>query len=413
VNEASLREGWNVGGQACGRLFGLVRVAIVGGGIGGLAAAVALRQNGLEAHVYEQAPQLKEVGAGVALHPNGVRMLRRLGLGDEVQNLGARWLDAQFHRFDGSLIAPWWPPAEADRIEIYGMHRADLLQMLLDRIPTDSVHPNHRCVAFSQSTHEALLTFEDGSTVTADAVVGADGIHSTLQRYVTPPSHPIPSGSVAYRGLIPSASVAWKDGRMRNYLGPGKHFLVFPVRANTLLNYVGFVQSGELTRESWSAPGDPDALRREFAGWDPTVEAILQQVESCFWWGLYDREPLTTWTAGRLTLLGDAAHPMLPHVGQGANQAIEDAVALATILARADASSVPAALQTYERVRRPHAARVQGSSRTNGARYDFSEPDLARRDAQLSNQSRDRAWMWDYDAEAEARAAFAASGHAE
>ncbi len=386
-----------------------MRIAIVGGGIGGVAAAVAFRQHGLEAHVYEQAPQLKEVGAGVALHPNGTRMLRRLGLGQAIDRLGARWLDAQFRRFDGSLIAPWWPPGEGESIEIYGMHRADLLQMLLSRVPVDAIHPNHRCVSFAQSESEAVLTFENGQSVSADVVVGADGIHSTLQAYVTPPSPPIPSGSVAYRGLITAESVEWPAGRMRNYLGPGKHFLVFPVRANTLLNYVGFVASGELTRESWSAPGDPDALRREFVGWDPTVEAILQQVETCFWWGLYDREPLATWTAGRLTLLGDAAHPMLPHVGQGANQAIEDAVALATILARADASSAPAALQTYERVRRPHAARVQGSSRANGARYDFSQPDLERRDAQLSNQARDRAWMWNYDAEAEALAALASA----
>jgi 2-polyprenyl-6-methoxyphenol hydroxylase-like FAD-dependent oxidoreductase len=258
-------------------------------------------------------------------------------------------------------------------------------------------------VGFRQNDRAATLTFENGNEVQVDAVVAADGIHSSLQQYVTPPSQPIPSGSVAYRGLIEAQSVGWPAGQMRNWLGPRKHFLVFPVRANTLVNYVGFVASGELTRESWSAPGDPDTLRHEFSGWDPQVEAILQHVKSCFWWGLYDREPLSTWTVGRLTLLGDAAHPMLPHVGQGANQAIEDAVALATLLSRADAASAPAALQAYERVRRPHAANVQGSSRANGARYDSAQRDVSNRDRELSNQARDRAWMWDYDAEAEAR----------
>ncbi len=187
---------------------------------------------------------------------------------------------------------------------------------------------------------------------------------------------------------------------MRNWLGPGRHFLVFPVRANTLVNYVGFIRSDLPTRESWSAPGDPAALAREFAGWDPLVEAIIAEVKECFWWGLYDREPLPRWTSGRLTLLGDAAHPMLPHVGQGANQAIEDAVALATLLARSD--SATRALELYERVRRPHAARVQQWSRANGARYDASASNLAQRDRELSNQSRDRAWMWENDAEAEA-----------
>lgn len=384
-----------------------MRVAIVGGGIGGVATAAALWRKGVEAHVYEQAPELKEVGAGVAVHPNGARMLRRLGLGEALVRDGARWLDPQFRRFDGSVIAPWWPAGAGKRIEIYGMHRADLLQMLLDQVPAEAIHAGHRCVALSQDDRQVSLEFDNGATVSADAAIGADGIHSTLQHYVTPPSVPIASGSVAYRGLISADSVAWPAGQMRNWLGPGKHFLVFPVRANTLVNYVGFVASGEHTRESWSAPGDPDALRAQFTGWDPTVERILEQVQSCFWWGLYDREPLSTWTCGRLTLLGDAAHPMLPHVGQGANQAIEDAVALATLLAGADAASVPETLQQYERVRRPHAARVQGSSRANGVRYDWSRPDVARRDAELSNQVRDRAWMWDYDAEAEAVALVA------
>jgi salicylate hydroxylase len=383
-----------------------MRVAIVGGGIGGVAAANALAQRGIAADVYEQAPQLKEVGAGVALHPNGVRMLRRLGFGDEVARLGARWTDPQFRHADGRLVARWWPAGEGERIEIYGMHRADLLQMLVDRLPPGAIHTGHRCTGFEQDAAAAMVRFENGAERAADVVVGADGIHSTLQRYVTAPPPPVFSGSVAYRGIITAASVNWPPGQMRNWLGPGKHFLVFPVRANQLVNYVGFVTSDTLTRESWSAPGDPAALAREFAGWDPLVEAILAQVEHTFWWGLYDREPLPKWTSGRLTLLGDAAHPMLPHVGQGANQAIEDAVALATLLDGVDAAAAPRALALYERVRREHAARVQSWSRANGARYDASAADLDERDRQLSNQARDRAWMWEADAEAAALAAL-------
>jgi salicylate hydroxylase len=388
-----------------------VRVAIVGGGIGGVAAANALLQKGIDVDVYEQAPRLKEVGAGVALHPNGVRMLRRLGFGADVARYGARWLDPQFRHPDGRLIAPWWPSDDGARPEVYGMHRADLLQMLLDRIPSNVIHAGHRCVGFEQTAHEAIVSFDNGLHARADVVVGADGIHSTLRQFVTPPSLPLPSGSVAYRGIITAASVGWPPGQMRNWLGPGKHFLVFPVRANQLLNYVGFVATSEQTRESWSATGDPAALAREFTGWDPQVEAILAQVEACFWWGLYDREPLATWTNGRLTLLGDAAHPMLPHVGQGANQAIEDGVALATLLAHSDSASAPQALQVYQRVRREHTARVQQSSRSNGRRYDAdaANADLPDRDRQLSNQARDRAWMWNADAEASAIAAITSS----
>src|SRR6187401_2787393 len=172
---------------------------------------------------------------------------------------------------------------------------------------------------------------------------------------------------------------------MRNWLGDGKHFLVFPVRAGELLNYVGFVRSDEPMKESWSAAGGPAALAEAFNGWDPMVQAILAQVKTMFRSGLYDREPLATWTTGRLTLLGDAAHPMLPHTGQGANQAIEDGIALATILAQADRASVPQALRIYEGVRRDRTARVQAMSRANRARFEASD-DLDTRDRQLSSQ---------------------------
>ena len=186
---------------------------------------------------------------------------------------------------DGTLIAPMWAPGASAQIELYGMHRADLLQMLVDRLPAAVIQTDHRCIGFEQAEDQAIVSFANGVSVTADVVVAADGIHSTLQRYVTPPAAPIPSGWVAYRGVVSAASVAWPAGAMRNWLGPGKHFLVYPVRANQLVNYVGFVPTDQLTRESWSAAGDPAALAREFAGWDPLVEAIIAQVDTTFWWG--------------------------------------------------------------------------------------------------------------------------------
>ena len=386
---------------------GPLRVAIVGGGIGGVAAANALLRRGMEVCLYEQAPALAEVGAGVAIQPNGARMLRRLGLGEELGRFGARWVDPQFRRLDGTYAAAMWPPELASKIEFYGMHRADLLAMFVDRLPAGVVHTGHRCIGFEQDDEQATLTFANGARATADVVIAADGIHSTLQQFVVAPSPPLFSGSVACRGLVSAASVAWPTGAMRNWLGAGKHFLVFPVRAGELINYVGFVSTDERTKESWSAPGDPAALAREFAGWDPLVEAIIAQVKTTFRWGLYDREPLATWTRGRLTLLGDAAHPMLPHAGQGANQAIEDGVALATVLSRADRTSAPRALLIYERLRREHTAGVQLKSRLNGARYEASSGDLGARDRQLAAQHQERAWIWNYDAEAEASAAAA------
>ncbi len=385
-----------------------LRVAIGGGGIGGVAAANALLQLGMDVRLYEQAPALTEVGAGVAIQPNGVRMLRRLGLGDQLMRWGARWVDPQFRRPDGAYAAAMWAPGMASQIEFYGMHRADLLAMFVDRLPASIVRTGHRCIGFEQDEDHAVVIFANGVRATADVVIAADGIHSSLQQYVVAPSAPLYSGSVAYRGLVSAASVSWPPGAMRNWLGAGRHFLVYPVRGGELINYVGFVTTNEQTKESWSAPGDPAALTREFAGWDPMVEAIIAQVKTTFRWGLYDREPLATWTRGRLTLLGDAAHPMLPHVGQGANQAIEDGVALATVLSRADRALAPRALLIYERLRREHTAGVQHKSRMNGARYEASSGDLGVRDRQLAAQYQERAWIWNYDAEAEASAAVAA-----
>jgi salicylate hydroxylase len=385
-----------------------LRVAIVGGGIGGTAAAVALLQRGIGVHLYEQAPALAEVGAGVSIQPNGIRMLRKLGLGDGIARCGARWVDPQFRRPDGTFAASMWPPELASGIEVYGFHRADLLALFVDRLPPGVVHTGHQCVGFEETEDEAVVIFANGVRATADVVVGADGIHSALQRFVVAPSQPIFSGSVASRGIITAASVGWPAGAMRNWLGAGKHFLVFPVRGRDLLNYVGFVTTDEATKESWSQPGDPAYLAQEFAGWDPMVGAIIGQIKTTFRWGLYDREPLARWTEGRLTLLGDAAHPMLPHAGQGANQAIEDGVALAAVLARADRASAPRALQIYERLRREHTAGVHRKSRSNGTKFDAVSGDLALRDRSLADQYKERAWIWSYDAEAEALAAAAA-----
>jgi salicylate hydroxylase len=381
-----------------------LRVAIVGGGIGGAAAANALLQRGIEVQVYEQASALAEVGAGVAIQPNSLRLLRRLGFGDDLERYGARWVDAQVLRADGTFVF-----AQASQVEFYGMHRADLLGMLVDRLPAEAINTGHRCVGFEQDADQATVHFANGERATADVIVAADGIHSALQPYVVERSAPTSSGSMAYRGIITAASVDWPAGAMRNFLGPNRRFMIYPVRGGELLNYVGFVPMDREIRESWSAVGDPAALAAEFAGWDPVVQAVLAQVKTCFRWGLYDREPLSRWSSGRLTLLGDAAHPMLPHAGQGANQAIEDGVALAAILARADRASVPDALRVYESVRRERTAGVQRQSRQNGTRFEATD-NLDTRDRQISGQDGERAWIWHYDAEAEAEAAMLAGG---
>jgi salicylate hydroxylase len=373
-----------------------LRAVVVGGGIGGIAAAVALARAGIDVQVHEQAQQLAEVGAGVSLAPNGLRMLERLGVGEQVRRVGARYASAQLRLPDGRAV----------RHELYqfalpghnvGIHRADLLALLAGQLPPGTVRTGHRCTGFSQDNAGATVGFADGTTATADVVIGADGIHSVLQGFVVAPAEPVFSGVVAYRGLVPRLR-EYPAGTIRMWMGEGRHFLVFPVRAGQLLNYVGFVPSPTAVRESWSASGDPVSLAAHFAGWDPVIGRVIAAISepggSGFQWGMYDRMPLPRWSSGRLTLLGDAAHPMLPHLGQGVNQALEDAVVLATLLgASKSPAGVPRALAAYEGLRRDRTARVQLGSRRQGAGYDSS-----------GNQLIDRRWIYEYDAWAEAAA---------
>ena len=371
-----------------------MRAVVVGGGLGGMAAAVALTRAGLDVEVYEQARQLTEVGAGVSLAPNGLRMLDRLGVSDGIERLGARYATSQLLLSDGR-------PARYEAHEFVqpgrnvGIHRADLLALLAAQLPPGTVRTGHRCTGFSQDAASATVGFADGTTATADVVIGADGMHSVLRGFAVTPAEPVFSGVMAYRGLVPRPD-GYPPDAIRLWTGESRHFLAFPVRAGQLLNYVGFVPSDPSVRESWSAPGDPAALAAAFAGWDPVTGEIIAAVSgpggTGFRWAMYDRAPLPRWTNGRLTLLGDAAHPMLPHLAQGVNQAVEDAVVLAALLgACAGPPGIPPALAAYQDLRLDRTARVQLGSRRTGAGYDSS-----------ASQLTDRRWIYNYDAWAEA-----------
>ena len=384
-----------------------LKVVIVGGGIGGLFAANALHALGLQVSVYAQASALGEVGAGVFVTPNAVRHLERVGLGPAVQRFGARvGTGSHYLRHDGTPIAPVQVTDAAGWNAVFGMHRADFVNLLAAGLPAGVVRTGHRAVGFEQDGAAARVTFANGTTAEADVVVAADGIHSVLQAHVVPPSKPVFHGTISHRGLVPRERLPdWPMDRWLMWAGPSKHFLVFPVRHGTMLNYVGFVPTDEEMKESWSAPGDPQVLRQAFQGWDPRVGQVLASVDKTFRWALYDREPLATWSQGRLTLLGDAAPPMLPHLGQGANQSIEDGMALATLLAPADAAGVAAALQSYERLRRKRVAEVQQGARQNGLRVDSVVTDLKLRDAELVAHAEFRKRLYSYDVVAAARAA--------
>jgi salicylate hydroxylase len=384
-------------------------VVVVGGGIGGLFAANALVAQGMRVRIYEQAPAIGEIGAGVFLTPNSVRHLKRIGLEPAVQKWGARvGEDSRYFRHDGAPIAPVQVTDSSGWNATFGMHRADLVQILADALPAGVLHAGHRCTGFEQDASKARVSFANGASAEADIVIAADGIHSELRRHVFASSEPVFSGSVAYRGLVPHQRIPdWPTDSWQMWLGKGRHFLAFPVRAGKLINYVGFVPTDEEMKESWTAPGDPDVLRQAFAGWDPRIHQLLKEVQLTFRWALYDREPLPTWIRQRLTLLGDAAHPMLPHLGQGANQSIEDGMALATILAGAGRASAPQALLAYERLRRDRVAQVQRGARENGLRYDSVHSDLGVRDAEISAHAAFRRRLYDHDVVPDAQAAAA------
>jgi salicylate hydroxylase len=271
-----------------------LRAIVVGGVIGGTAAALALARAGIDVRVYEQAQRLTEVGAGVSLAPNGLRVPDRLGVGEAVALVGARHVSTQLRPSDGAP-ARHAPHQFARAGRNTGIHRADLLGLLVERLPQGTVRTGHRCMSFRQDAQSATVGFANGTTDPADVVIGADGIHSVLQGFVAEPAEPVFSGVVAYRGLAPCPD-GYPADAMRMWLGEGKHFLVFPVRAGRLLNYVGFVPSDTSVLESWSAGSDPAALAGHFAGWDPDIGEVIAAIGapggSGFRWGMYDRAPL-------------------------------------------------------------------------------------------------------------------------
>ena len=390
-----------------------MRIAIVGGGLGGLAAALFLRNAGLDATVYEQASEVREVGAGIVVSPNMARPLQRLGLGRNLSSFAVR-LDAawEFRRWkDGRVLFVQPMGDECERLygtHCYVAHRADLLDLLQQALPPHLLRLDHRCVDVAQSEHEAELTFcaSSGRTtkVAADVVIGADGIHSVIRRAIAPQIEPRFSNLCAFRCLVPAQKAPQMALRpvQTLWLGPGRHFVHYPISGGRLVNVVAIVPAGGWRTESWTADGDLSDLAAEFAGWDDRVHQLIVSATSTKRWAMYDRDPLERWSDDRITLLGDAAHAMLPFFAQGAAQAIEDAVVLAACLQRADADSAGDALRQYEAIRRPRTSAVQVMSRGREVRNHLPDgPEQEQRDMEFANGDplRESAWLYGHDVE--------------
>jgi salicylate hydroxylase len=386
-----------------------LKIAVVGAGMGGLTAAIALtRIAGADVTIFEQAKELKEVGAGVQLTPNGERALNYLGLFDDVKKVTAEYDQAGiYRREDGTRIGEQVWTDSSGKYAPLGLHRADFIDLLTSVIPQERILLQHRVKAVRDMTSSVELEFENGSREEFDLVIGADGIHSTVRESMVGSSDPVYSGSVVYRGVVESARLP-KTWLMTHqiWMGEGKHFMTYPVRQRKLINFVGFMPRDESVEESWSAEGNLDDLTTAFDGWDPELCQFIKLIEKTNWWGLYDRLPLLDWTWGRIALLGDSAHAMLPHAGQGVNMAIEDSVSLAVLLEGVSSDRAAKALKSYEALRLDRTASIQVASRRSGALYDSKKFDdrydytkAEERDADLL-EAKDfrRGVLYDFDA---------------
>jgi salicylate hydroxylase len=384
------------------------RIAVVGAGIGGLTAAVAMRRAGFDVDVYEQAPELTEVGGGINMGPNAARILYKLGLGGDLDRQAVRPASTHQRRWqDGRTLqrAPLNPRCE----ELYGaphltVHRADLLSIIAAGFPPERIHLGHRLVGHADKGDRVEAAFANGARVTADVLVGADGIHSTVRAALLGEEAPRFAGCVAYRGLVPVERIADLELEIgsQSWLGPGGHLVHYFVSRGRLLNFVGWTEHDTWNREDWTDRATIARALAAFDGWHPQIGRIIAAADTCFVWALFDREPLPRWSIGRTTLLGDACHPMYPFMGQGAAQAIEDGAALAACLVGGGADPAEA-LQRYERLRRPRVTRLQEMSRANKIRFHLPDgPAQEARDAEWARAG-DRSpealrWLYAFDA---------------
>jgi salicylate hydroxylase len=367
-------------------------------------------RRGLEVHVYESSPELKEIGAGVALGPNAMKALRSLDLEDPVRAIGYHSDFQQLRSWKGRIISRTDVTASVQRFGASGctIHRADLLDVLAQSVPAEAVTLSARCEAVTTDSTGAAARFTDGTEIEADAVVGADGIHSAVRESLFGADAPQFTGKICYRSVIPVADLPQQ--RLEPYeglwLGPHGTLVVYGVRRGELVNIVAHYEDATYQHESWIAECDRAEILERYRKWHQSLQEIFAAGEIWYKWALYDRDPIPAWTRGRVTILGDAAHPMLPYLGQGAGQAIEDGCVLGAALDKI-ADDPGAALQLYERSRRPRASRVVLTSRARGDDNHLVSPIAAlRRDVAIAVRKRlgadvtgrGESWIAEYDA---------------
>ncbi|MCK8786948.1 FAD-dependent monooxygenase [Roseomonas sp. NAR14] len=347
-------------------------IGIVGGGIGGLAAAIALHRAGRPVVVFEQARQFSRVGADINLTPNAVRALDGLGIGAELRRLGARPTHRVSRNYDTaeetSRLAMSGTAEERYGAPQLTLHRADLLATLEAAAPAGSVRLGKRLAGMSEAAEGVTLTFEDGTSEKVAAVVGADGIHSAVRRALFGAEAPRFTGVVAYRAVVPRERVAHLPDldMFTKWWGPSpqSQIVTFPISAGREIFIFATTPQDSWRHESWTMPGSVEELRAEYAAFHPQARALLEACDAVLKTALYERDPMPAWGRGAVTLMGDACHPMLPFMAQGAGMAVEDAVVLARCVSEGG-EDIVASLRRYEAARQPRTAQIQLGSRGN------------------------------------------------
>ena len=372
------------------------RVLIAGAGIGGLTAALSLLRRGIDVDVYEQAAELKEVGAGVQLSANGTRALYALGVGEGLKALSCEAVGKEIRLWNTGQT---WKLFDlgAVSIERYGfpyftVYRPDLLSVLADAVrreKPDAIRLSSRCAGFEQAGGGVRLHLESGGTASGDVLVGADGVHSRIRQALFGAGEATFTGLMAWRGTIPMSRLPSHLARLvgSNWVGPGAHVVHYPLRRGELMNFVGMVERPDWRVESWSTRGTTEELAKDFADWHEDVQAMIRGIDTPFKWALVSRPPLKRWTVGRVTLLGDACHPMLPMLAQGAVMSIEDGYLLGRALEQYG-REVELALSCYESARRARTRRAVIGSAENAQRFH----DRRLSDPQAAQEYVDREW---------------------
>lgn len=364
-----------------------LRVAVVGAGVCGLALAVLLRRRGVHCDIYEKSTALGAVGAGIQLSSNGARVLRDLGAEEPLRRRGITANSIESRRWSDGALLSRVPLGDActDRFgaPYHLVHRADLQSCLMDLLPPGGLFLGRTVDAVTDHGDHAGLRFTDGTTVTADVVIGADGVHSAVRATVLE-DRPVYSGYSVYRGLVPACSVPsfTRDPRVVFWFGPDRHVTCYPVSSGRTVHFSAVCADPYGGTGPRSAVAGTGALMAEFTGWHQDVRRVLGAADSVTRWGLFDRDLPERYATGRVALTGDAAHPLLPFLSQGAGQALEDAVVLADVLT-SHGDDVPGALRAYEAARMPRTAEVHRQSRLRAGTFHLPDgPEQTARDAQ-------------------------------